>query len=149
MTEQASPAKETHGSQAPPSGCSRSQRITTPANRSRISSGPKRTKFSMLYPSRTDICSTALLLMLTKQAGHLSDISRVRALVDQAHHDEEEAGYEPMRDHLQRGAGEPHLMEGGQTEQDVAHVTHAAVGNETFQIALPEDDKSAVDDVDR
>src|SRR3990172_1888217 len=84
-----------------------------------------------------------------RQAGHVADLARVRAVVDQPHHDEEEGRYRAVREHLQRGAGEADLAEGGHPEQHLAHVADAGVGDEALEVALAHCEDGAVDDARR
>ena len=87
------------------------------------------------------------------ERAHVGDLPRVRALVDEADHEEEGAGEEPVAEHDEDGA----LHAGGVADQgdagedagrDEAHVAHARVGDELLEVLLHQRHQRAVDDGD-
>ena len=73
----------------------------------------------------------------------------MRAVVDQPHQHEEEAGDHAVAEHLERRAGQPHLAHRRDTQQHVPHVAHAGIGDETLQVLLPQGEDGAVDNAHR
>ncbi len=78
----------------------------------------------------------------------LRQVAFVDIVDGQAGHGEGEAGQQAVADHLEGGAGQAYLVQGEDAEQDVAHVADAAVGDEPFEIGLPQRDGGAVQDAD-
>jgi hypothetical protein len=66
-----------------------------------------------------------------REAGHdldqraiVREVARVGALVQEADQQEQGARDETVRDHLHHRAGQARLVQGGEAEQDHAHVGH-------------------------
>ncbi len=63
-------------------------------------------------------------------------------------HGKEQAGDDAVAEHLQAGADQADLAQGKDTQQNIAHVADAAVGDQPFQVGLPERHRRAVDNAD-
>ena len=82
------------------------------------------------------------------EAAHLEDLARVRLLVDEADEREEQAGHDPVREHLEHRAVEAVLGQRRRAEHHDAHVRDGRVGDDVLQVGLRHRAQRAVDDVD-
>ena len=79
----------------------------------------------------------------------LVEIARVRAAIDHASGNGEEQGADDaVRKHLQHGAGNAEHIGRRQPEQHEAHVAHARIADDEFEIALPQRDRRGVNNSD-
>ena len=81
-------------------------------------------------------------------------VPRVRPVVDQPDDHEQQPGYRPVREELQRGAVQPSAVQlrrsrahRRKAKHDEPNVTDAAVCDEAFQVGLTHDDERAVQHV--
>ena len=82
------------------------------------------------------------------EAPHREDGPRVRLLIDQADQREEEAGHDPVRNHLEHRAVQPLFGQRRDAEHDDAHVRDGGIRDDVFQIGLRHGAQGAVHDVD-
>ena len=82
------------------------------------------------------------------EAAHLGHVTGVDAVLQGADEDEERAGGEGVADDLQHHALQGQRVPGEDAEQHEAHVAHAGVRDEPFQVGLRVGHHGAVDDAD-
>src|ERR1019366_3679640 len=75
------------------------------------------------------------------------EVARVRAVINHAaHHGEQQPGDDAVREHLQHRAIEADGVERREAEQHEAHVAHAGIADDEFEILLHQRHARAIHD---
>ena len=82
------------------------------------------------------------------EPAHLSDLTRVGLLVDEAHEREAESGHDAVGEHLEDGAIQARLGQRGRPQHDDTHVGDGRVRDDVFQVGLRHRRQRAVHDID-
>ena len=85
---------------------------------------------------------------LAGQAAQVVQVTGVGLVIDQSNHGKQQAGDNAVAEHLEAGACQAYLVQGKDAQQHISHVADAAVGNQPFQVGLPQRDRGAVDNAD-
>ena len=82
-----------------------------------------------------------------REAAHLIQRKRLRAVVDRGREQEEERDRETMRDHEENDATRADDTTGGDAEERIAHVHDRAVTDHLLEVALGDGDEADDQDV--